>query len=184
MSNIRLELSHNVHGLDVVPRYPTNFDATLLEAIVTKVGVLFEFGSSNDCVFDKITHKMLGFAGTHKTDFVTPPTVQIDPTKHYQECLCAIGRYTQNGQFDVKDPLWKTRNEVAYRCFMRNCEFTFDLLFTPSGKSASIVIFETFTPWYTINVFGDAYDKRGLTKEADEIANRIKQLTLLADTKV
>lgn len=179
MSKIRKELSHNLYGLEVIPRYPLRFDETLLEAIIAKVGGLFEFGSSNDCVFDKIKYELVGFAST-----IANKNIELDPAKHYQECLYAIGRYTQNSQYDPKDPLWKTRNEVAYRCFMREREFTFDLLFTPSGKSASIVIFETFTPYYVANPYAEAFDKRGLTKDADEIANRIKQLTLLADTKV
>lgn len=179
MSEIRKSLSHNLYGLDVHPMYKKlnigPFDDRLLKDIFRRCYDIIEFASCNDILFDRRTYEVVGFAQTYKGT--------LDKNTQVQECLPAIGRYTQNSQYTVNNPIWKTRNEISFRLFVRDCEFTFDLLFTPTGKSVSLLLDQHFLPHFKKDAYGEAFDERGLTKNVDVIVERIEEIVKFARAK-
>jgi hypothetical protein len=176
-SEIRRELSNSHPDLITYPQGGgIKFDDALLNSVFARTQRMIEFSCGSSAVYDR-KNKLVGFVGQKSNPF------EPDPANHVQYAHPAYGRYTQNSQFDEKDPLWKTRNEVAYRCFVTGCEFTFDMLFTPTGKSIAILLFEDFKPNFKKNAYGDAHDKRGLTNDIEIFMGRLQEIVNFAKNK-
>jgi hypothetical protein len=179
-SYIRRELSWIYPGIENIPvmwdQTRNKFDMNLLHSIYERSKNLIEF-SGNGCLYDR-SGKLVGFIDSVKNPIIP------DPRLHVQHASPSQGRYTQNSQYFEKNAIWKTRNEIAYRCFVTGCEFTFDILFTPSGKSASLLLFENFKPHFKIvNGYAEAFDSRGLTKNVDEFMERLHEVINFAKSK-
>lgn len=172
-SEIRRQLAHNLPGIECIPWC----SAKLVNEVYRRTRGSIEFASSNSSLYTP-DGRHVGFYDVLPQYRITP-----DPKLHVQQAIPAVGRYTQNSQFHEKDPIWKTRNEISYRCFVTGCEFTFDLLFTPTGKSGAIMLFETLTPNFKKNAYGDAFDKRGLTRDIEVLLERINEVVQFAHSK-
>lgn len=177
-SKIRRTLSNLIPGVDSVPVKHMGydrFDMTLVNAVYERTRGSIEFGAGSDTLYTR--------DGAYAFLNVRVEPSMVDPNIHVTHEYPAIGRYTQNSQFYEKDAIWKTRNEHSYRCFVTGCEFTFDLLFTPTGKSGAVLLFETFAPHFTSNAYEDAFDKRGLTRDVDVLLERIQEVVAFARSK-
>lgn len=184
------ERNRNKHPeLEVRPHYSQitayNPKATidLAQEIFEKIKGWADMLASNDCLYDT-KDNYAGSWGSYKEFSPNPDQCKFeipDPKVHHQKALPTVGRYTQNSQYDTKDPLFKTKNEFAFHFILRdyNNEPTnheFGLILTPTGKSATLVLFENLGENFTQTQYSEAFDRRGLTKDAQEIADRVDEI--------